>query len=88
MIFFMFPIYDYSTLVNSASIFLEIVGFIIILVTVKPIPRKKESDFVTGLEHIRNVISNTNAKFYNVGIGLVIAGLVGQLLAQGIRGSW
>jgi hypothetical protein len=88
MISFILPIYDLSTLVNSISIISEIVGFIIILVTVKPIPRSKESDFVTGFEHIRNVVTNTHAKLYYVGISLVIAGLIGQLVAQGIRGGW
>jgi uncharacterized membrane protein len=82
------PIYDYGTLANSISIFLEIVGFILILITVKPIPRTHDSSFSTGLEHIGNVVTNTHAKLYYVGISFVIAGLAGQLLAQGIRGGW
>jgi uncharacterized membrane protein len=86
--FFMFPIYDYSTLVNSIAIFLEIAGFIIILVTVKHMRRTRSSDMETGFDHLPNVVSNTNPRLYFVGIVLVIVGLAGQFVAQGIRGGW
>jgi uncharacterized membrane protein len=46
MIYFIFPIRDYSTLVNSIGIILEIVGFVLILVTVRPIPRTTDSRLI------------------------------------------
>jgi hypothetical protein len=47
MISFIFPIYDYGTLVNSISIFLEIAGFILTIGVVKKIV---QGDFVSSFE--------------------------------------
>lgn len=55
---------------------------------VKHMRRTRDSDYVTGFDHLPNVVSNTNPKLYYVGIVLVIVGLTGQFLAQGIRGGW
>jgi len=85
MISFIFPIYDYGTLVNSISIFLEIAGFILTIGVVKKIV---QGDFVSSFEEPKKTVSNPNAESYYVGIGLVIAGLIGQFVAQGIRGGW
>jgi hypothetical protein len=94
MVFFESPIYDYSTLVNSISIFLEIAGFFLTFSVVRKIVRGgftrtgfTQTGFTTDRSETK-VVSNPNARIFLIGVGLVIAGLLGQFVAQGIRGSW
>jgi hypothetical protein len=54
------PIYDYSTLVNSISIFLEIIGFVFTIGVVRRIVR---GDFVSD-HYEPQVVSNPNPRFY------------------------
>jgi hypothetical protein len=68
--FLVSPIHDYSTLVNSIGIFLEIAGFVLIIIAIKEYCRTKHSDYVTGLDHVPSLISITNGKTYRIAIGV------------------
>jgi hypothetical protein len=94
MISFIFPIYDYSTLVNSIGIILEIIGFFLTFRVVRRIVKggfTKTGFTKTGftMDHTETkVVPNPNTRLLIIGIVLVTAGLIGQLVAQGIRGGW
>lgn len=93
--FFESPITDYSRLVNSISILLEIIGVVLTIRVVKRILERdfvredfNEEDFATEDRTVTEVGPNLNPRINLIGIYLVIAGLAGQLVAQGIRGGW
>jgi hypothetical protein len=95
MIFIESPIYDYSTLVNSIGIFLEIAGLFFTIGVVRRIVRGDfvsddfvREDFATNGHSETKVVPNPNPRLFFTGISLVIAGLFGQFVAQGIRGGW
>jgi hypothetical protein len=71
--------------VNSIGILLEIIG---VVITIRVVKRIVEEDFATEDRTVTEVGPNPNPRINLTGIYLVIAGLAGQFVAQGIRGGW
>ena len=68
------------TILNGVGIVLEIVGFVVLLFAIKPMPKGKSS-FTSGFQNLPNVMSMTSPRTNKIGIGLVIIGLVLQLVS-------
>jgi hypothetical protein len=72
---------DVGTWISNTGIALEIIGFVMILLAVRPILRKEEN-VVTGLDYLENVMSTKHPWINRAGIGLPILGLIGQLVSS------
>lgn len=75
MIYFVSPLHDYSTLVNSIGIFLEIGGFVLTIKAVKDIQRERNSNFYRGLpnkDELPNIMSLTNSKYFRCSDMLIV----------------
>jgi hypothetical protein len=72
---------DVGTWISNTGIAFEIIGFVMILLAVRPILRKEEN-VVTGLDYLENVMSTKHPWINRAGIGLAILGLIGQLVSS------
>jgi hypothetical protein len=59
---------DVGTWISNTGIGLEIIGFVMILLAVRPMPRKG-GDVVTGLDYLENVMSTKHPWINREGIG-------------------
>jgi hypothetical protein len=66
--------------INNSGITLEIVGFVLILNALRrPMP-PKNSDIRSNIAYLESVMSTTRYWVNRVGVGLVFAGIVMQLI--------
>ena len=71
---------DSGIWVNNSGIILEIIGFILILVAVRA-RQRGQSIVVESIQNLSNVMTTQYPWVNYVGIGLVICGLVLQLVS-------
>lgn len=70
---------DFWDLVSNSGIILEIIGFVLMLKATGHLKQEGRS-FRSGLDHVENVMSIVRPRFYYIGIGFIIAGLVIQIV--------
>lgn len=70
---------DFWNLVSNSGIILEIIGFVLMLKATGHL-KQKDGSFTSGLDHVENVMSIVRPRFYYIGIGFIIAGLVIQIV--------
>ena len=75
---------DFGTWISNTGIELEIIGFVMILLPVIPMPRNG-GDVVTGPDYLENVMSTKHTWINRGGIGLVTLGLKGRLVSSLFR---
>ena len=75
---------DFGTWISNTGIVLEIIGFVMILLAVRPMPRNG-GHVVTGPDYLENVMSTKHPWINRGGIGLVILGLKGRLVSSLFR---
>jgi hypothetical protein len=72
-----------ATLINGLGIIVEIIGFILMIFAVGSL-KAKQGGMDAGIDHIGSFMTITRPWFYYIGIGMIIAGLGGQLTSNAV----
>ena len=70
---------DFWNWINNFGIILEIIGFIFMLKATGHL-KPSGGSYTSAFDHVENVMSIVNPRFYYIGIGLIITGLAIQIV--------
>ena len=66
--------------INNSGIMLEIIGFVLILNALRRPTPPRNADIRSNIAYLESVMSTTHPWVYNIGVGLIIIGVVVQVM--------